>query len=149
MAPEDELDAMIAKFTPDVANKARDILGRMAARYPRAKRLVYDNYNALVVGFASGEKASDSFLSIVLYPQYVRLFFLRGVELPDPKHLLEGDGSQVRSIKLSPVSKIELREVGALIDAAVAIATPPLPTSGEGPLIIKSISAKQRPRRPS
>jgi hypothetical protein len=149
MDAQKQLDGFIDRYTPEVAADARQALEFMRNRLPTAARLVYDNYNALVVGFASGEKASDSFLSIVLYPQYVRLFFLRGVELPDPKHLLEGDGSQVRSIKLSPVSKIELREVGALIDAAVAIATPPLPTSGEGPLIIKSITAKQRPRRPS
>jgi hypothetical protein len=38
-------------------------------------------------------------------------------------------------------------EVGDLIDAAVSNAAP-LPPAGDGPLIIKSISAKQRPRRP-
>ena len=49
MAPEIELDAMIAKFAPDIADQARDILRRMATRYPQAKRLVYDNYNALAI----------------------------------------------------------------------------------------------------
>ncbi|MBW0006872.1 MAG: hypothetical protein JO335_04070 [Sphingomonas sp.] len=53
---------------------------------------------------------------------------------------------QVRSIKLKPASRIEAPEVCALIDEAVANSTP-LPESGEGPLVIKSISAKQRSRR--
>src|SRR6478736_5658411 len=148
MDDETRLDAFMARYTPEVAADAREALSFMQARLPTAFRLVYDNYNALVIGFASGEKASDAFLSIALYPRYVRLFFLRGVDLEDPDHLLEGNGAQVRSIKLMPVSRIEAPEVCALIDAAVAN-TWPLPESGEGTLIIKSISPSQRPRRPT
>jgi hypothetical protein len=144
-----KLDSFIDRFTPEVAADARRALASLGRRLPAAFRLVYDNYNALVVGFASGEKASDAFLSIALYPQYVRLFFLRGVELPDPHRLLEGSGSRVRSIKLKPASRIEAPEVCALIESAVAIAEPPLPVTGDGPLIIKSISGKQRARRPA
>jgi hypothetical protein len=148
MDAEAQLDSFMAGYSPEVAADARQALGFLQARLPTAFRLVYDNYNALVIGFASGEKASDAFLSIALYPKYIRLFFLRGVELDDPGHLLEGSGAQVRSIRIKPVSRIEEPEVCALIDAAVAIAAPPLPECGDGPLIIKSISAKQRPRRP-
>lgn len=148
MDAEAQLDGFMAKYSPEVVGDARHALASLRARLPTAFRLVYDNYNALVIGFASGEKASDAFLSIALYPQYARLFFLRGVDLADPHHLLEGDGAQVRSIKLKPASRIKAPEVCALIDAAVAN-TWPLPESGEGPLIIKSISAKQRPRMPA
>ena len=148
MDDEARLDAFMARYTPEVVADAKRALTFLQARLPTALRLVYDNYNALVIGFASGEKASDAFLSIALYPKYVRLFFLRGVDLEDPDHLLEGNGAQVRSIKLKPASRIEEPEVCALIDAAVAN-TWPLPESGDGPLIIKSISAKQRPRMPA
>lgn len=148
MDAQAQLDGFITKYTPEVVADARAALALLTARLPTALRLVYDNYNALVIGFASGEKASNAFLSIALYPRYVRLFFLRGVDLEDPDHLLEGNGAQVRSIKLMPVSRIEAPEVCALIDAAVAN-TWPLPESGEGTLIIKSISPSQRPRRPT
>jgi len=148
MDDEARLDAFMARYTPEVVADAKRALTFLQARLPTALRLVYDNYNALVIGFASGEKASDAFLSIALYPKYVRLFFLRGVDLEDPDHLLEGNGAQVRSIKLKPASRIEEPEVCALIDAAVAN-TWPLPETGDGPLIIKSISPSQRPRRPT
>ena len=108
---------------------------------------MYDNYNALVVGFGTSDKVSDIILSIALYPRWVTLFFLRGTVLPDPRGLLEGSGSTVRGVRLQPVSRLETPEVGALIDAAVANASP-LAATRDGPLIIKSISAKQRPRRP-
>jgi hypothetical protein len=147
MDEQRQLDGFIDRYTPEIARDARRALTFMTARLPTATRLVYDNYNALVVGFRTSDKVGDIILSIALYPRCVTLFFLRGTVLPDPDGLLQGSGSTVRSIRLQPISRLETPEVGALIDAAVANAAP-LPAGGEGPLIIKSISAKQRPRRP-
>jgi hypothetical protein len=144
-----QLDLFIDRYTVEVAADARRALAFMTERLPTATRLVYDNYNALVIGFGAGPKVGDIIFSIALYPRYVTLFFARGVELPDRHRLLEGGGKGVRHVKLRPVSRIETPEVGELIDAALAIATPPLPAACEAPLIIKSISAKQRPRRPA
>lgn len=148
MDAEAQLDSFIDRYAVEVGADARRALAFMRARLPTATRLVYDNYNALVIGFGAGRKVGDVIFSIALYPRYVTLFFAKGVELPDPHHLLEGNGKGVRHVKLRPISRIESREVGELIDAAVSVAAPPLPTVGEGLLIIKSISTKQRPRRP-
>ena len=149
MDAEAQLDGFIDKYTPEVAADARQAIAFMRARLPTATRMVYDNYNALVIGFGAGPRVSDIIFSIALYPRYVTLFFARGVELADPHGLFEGSGKGVRHVKLRPVSRLESPEVGELIDEALAIANPPLPVSGDGPLIIKSISAKQRPRRPA
>ncbi|HYX46804.1 MAG TPA: DUF1801 domain-containing protein [Sphingomicrobium sp.] len=146
MDAETQLSRLIDRFSPEVAADARRVLALLQASLPTATRLVYDNYNALVVGFGPTDKASQAILSVALYPEYVRLFFLRGIDLPDPAGILEGDGSQVRSVKLKPISRIETAEVAALIDSAVAAAAP-LPAQGKGSFVIKSISAKQRPRR--
>jgi len=142
------LDGFIDKYAPEIAADGRSALKFLEKRLPTATRLVYDNYNALVVAFGSTQRVSDVILSVALYPKYVRLFFLRGLALPDPNGLLEGNGATVRSVKLAPISRLETPEVCALIDAAVANASP-LPSEGGGPLVIKSISAKQRPRRPA
>ena len=147
MDAEAQLNAFIARFTPEVASDAHQALAFMTERLPTATRLVYDNYNALVVTFGASEKPADIILSIALYPRWVTLFFLNGTELPDPHALLEGSGSTIRGVRLQPISRLAALEVGALIDAAVANARP-LPPIGEGPLLIKSVAAKQRPRRP-
>jgi hypothetical protein len=147
MDEQAKLDGFIDRYTPEIAGDARRALTFMTARLPTATRLVYDNYNALVVGFGTSAKVADMILSLALYPRWVTLFFLKGTVLPDPAGLLQGSGSTVRSVRLQPVARLGTPEVAALIDAAVANASP-LPASGEGPMIIKSISAKQRPRRP-
>ena len=50
---EIELDEFLAKFTPEVEDTARQALKKMRARLPGAIELVYDNYNALAIGFSS------------------------------------------------------------------------------------------------
>ena len=147
MDAQAQLDMFLVRYSPQIEEDARDALTFLSARLPTATRLVYDNYNALVIAFGASEKVSDIILSIALYPRYVTLFFARGVDLPDPHNILEGSGSTIRGVRLQPIDRLKSPEIGALIDAAVAMAAP-LPASGAGPFVIKSISAKQRPRRP-
>lgn len=147
-AAEAELEAFIAKFDDDVADAARSLLARMRTRIPGAQVLVYDNYNALAIGFGPSDKAGQAVLSLAVFPRWVTLCFLNGKGLPDPAGLLKGDGSRVRHVRLDPPERLDAPEVQALIDAACARAGPPFDPEAEGRLVIKSISAKQRPRRP-
>ena len=51
MDAQADLDTFIDKFTPEVAALARALLAKMKARVPGATIMVYDNYNALALGF--------------------------------------------------------------------------------------------------
>jgi hypothetical protein len=143
-----QLDAFLSKYNPEVEAVARDALARMQARIPGATVLVYDNYNALALAFAPSEKSADAPLSIALYPRWVSLFFRHGAGLSDPHGLLEGSGSQFRHIRLPSAELLGDNRVDALIAAAIADSDPPFDTDQPVRLIIKSVSAKQRPRRP-
>lgn len=148
LSPEAQLDAFLAKFTPEVETQARAALERMRARLPGACQLVYDNYNALAIGFGTNDKLSGVVFSVALYPRWVSLFFARGIELPDPEGLLQGTGKGIRHIVLKDIALFDTPGVQALIAEALARATPPIDQTKPGKLVIKSISAKQRPRRP-
>ncbi len=139
---------MLALYDPAIARTARGVLARLRKQLPGAVELVYDNYNALVVGFGATERASDAVLSVALYPRWVTLFFLDGRKLVDPKGLLEGDGKQVRRITLAGAADVESAAVRALIRQAVRAASPPIDAHGKRRMIIKSVSKQQRPRRP-
>ena len=144
MSAERQLDEFLSRYTPAIRALAEEALAKLRARIPSSVRLVYDNYNALVVGFGPSERASGAVLSIAVYPKWVRLFFLAGAPLRDPKKLLEGSGSHVRSIVLHSAADLNEPAVRALINAALKAR--PIP-AGEGQLVIRSISKKQRPRR--
>jgi len=141
-----QVSRFMARYDADIVSVAVDARARLRRRIPGAYELVYDNYNALVIGFGPTEKASDAVISLALYPRWVTLFFLCGATLPDPLALLKGSGKQVRSIRLETASILDTPGVRALLDAALAEADPPMPSRGR--VIIKSVSAKQRARRP-
>lgn len=144
---EEQLASFIAKFTPEVGSLAESILNSMRKLYPNALELVYDNYNALAIGFGPTERASDAIFSIALYPQWVSLFFLQGAGLPDPERILKGSGHVVRYVVLPSTDALSDPAVRALMQEAVTRAKAPFDPRGAHRLVIKSISAKQRPRR--
>ena len=148
-ASEEQFTAFIAKYTPEIGALAQEALARMRARLPGAIELVYDNYNALAIGFSPTERASDVIFSIALYPRWVSLFFFRGADLPDPQKLLKGGGKQVRHIVLESAADLDKPAVKALMDRALERSARPIDSAAPGRIIIKSISAKQRPRRPA
>jgi len=147
--PKAELEGFIAKFMPDVAKVARSALAKIRKLTPGAHELVYDNYNALAIGFSPTEKASDVIVSIALYPRWVTLFFLAGKGLPDPKKRLKESGARVRHIKLESAKDLDHPDIRALFAAALERAKTPLDAMNRGKLLIKSVSPKQRPRRPA
>jgi hypothetical protein len=116
-------------------------------RLPTANELVYDNYNFFVIGYCSTERPSDCILSIAAGASGVGLSFYHGATLPDPNKLLLGSGSQNRFIRIETAQALTRPGVEELIAAAIAQAKNPLPRSGNGKLVIRSISNKQRPRR--
>ncbi|MDQ2860619.1 MAG: hypothetical protein M3T55_07835 [Pseudomonadota bacterium] len=144
---EDKLAGFLAKFTPEISALATSAVATMRARLPGATVMVYDNYNALAVGFGPNERASQAVLSIAVFHRGVALCLIRGVGLPDPHKILKGGGNQVRNVTLDTAERLDDPRVVDIIDAALRASSTPIPSAG-GRLIVKSISVKQRPRRP-
>jgi hypothetical protein len=125
----------------------RECRAALRKRLPTAIEVVYDNYNFLVFGFCTTEHPSDCLVSLTANAKGAALSFYYGARLADPHKLLQGSGSQNRFIRLPSAATLGNAPVSALIDAAIAQAKNPLPKTGKGRTIIKSISKKQRPRR--
>lgn len=145
---ERRLAAFLAKFDPAVARVAKAALSKARRLVPGAFELVYDNYNALAIGFGPSLKASEVILSIAVYPRWVSLFLMRGKGLPDPAGILRGSGNKVRHVVLGTASVLDRPAVKALIRAAIQAHPKAIAKGSRRQLVIKSVSAKQRPRRP-
>lgn len=143
---EARLAGFLAAFTPDIALIAETAIQCMRRKLPGANLLVYDNYNALAVGFSPTETTSQAVFSIAVYPRRVALFLLQGAALPDPHGIFEGAGHQVRNITIDTAARLDHPHVIEAMQAALA--RQPIPAAPPGRLVIKSVSAKQRPRRP-
>jgi hypothetical protein len=149
---ERQLDFFLAKYDPEVEAFARRALAKMRKLVPGAIEMVYDNYNWLVIGFGPSERPSEAIFSIVMPAGRVTLCFLQGAGLPDPTKRLQGSGNVVRNIRLydadEPDAKIlDDPEVRDLINVALNRAKVVMPGGARRKLIIRSVSAKQKPRR--
>jgi hypothetical protein len=148
-SPELQLEKFLAKYTPEMAGLAKAVLIKMRKRLPGAVEMVYDNYNALVIGFCPGERPSDVIFSIAVYPRWVNLFFAHGKGLRDPEKLLRGSGSRVRSIVLNSAGTLDHPAVEDLIAEALERAVVPFDFTRKRKLTIRAVAEKQRPRRPA
>ena len=146
--PEKQLAGFIAKFAPEMAKRIRAARANMRKRIPQAVELVYDNYNFFVIGYGPSEKAGDAIFSLAAQAKGLSLCFLQGARLPDPHHVLRGSSNVVRNIGLETADTLDRPEVAALIEVALKQAKAPLLAQGRHQLIIKSVSATQRPRTP-
>jgi len=148
-SPESQLEGFLEKYTPEIAGLARASLAKMRKRLPGAIEMVYDNYNALVIGFGPSERPSDAILSIAIYPRWINLFFIQGKKLRDPEKLLKGSGNQVRSLVLESAGTLDNPAVEDLLAEAVERSAAPFDFTQKRKLMIRAAALKQRPRRPA
>jgi len=147
---ETQIASFLSKYTPEMFASGKAARARMRERVPGGVEFVYDNYNSLVFGFGPSERPSEAVLSLALMPRWVTLCFLNGAALPDPKKILRGSGKTVRNVRLQSTEDLDDPYISDLIERAIDAASPPFASANTAPrTVIKSISAKQRPRRPS
>ena len=144
---ETQLRSFIAKFEPKDQRLIRALRSAVRKRFPTANELVWDNYNFFVIGYSPTERPTDSIVSIAARANGVGLCFIHGAGLPDPKKLLVGSGKQTRFVRVESANLLAHPDVEALVAAAIDRAKTPLAARGRGRLIIRSVAAKQRPRR--
>ena len=144
---EAQLKSFIDKFSPEHQRLIRSVRKGLRTRFPTATELAYDNYNFFVIGFGPTERPSEAIISLVAGANGVSICFIQGAKLPDPTKILRGEGNQIRSIGVDPPSGAHTARCRSAVRAAVARSKAAFPERVAQKLIIRSVSAKQRPRR--
>ena len=141
------VEAFIAKFDPAMAKRICEVRAALRKRFPTAIEMVYDNYNFFVIGYSPTERPTDYIVSLAANSKGVGLSFNHGADLADPHKILQGSGSQNRFVRLVEGAKtLKQPHVAALIDAAEENSGKLFPKE-LGFTVVRSVSAKQRPRR--
>ncbi len=147
-SPSTQFAGFLRKYSRSVTADARATLTRLRERIPGAVEMVYDTYNGLVIGFGPTERASQGIVSLTIFPRWVTLCFIQnGPDIPDPGGLLKGTGNVVRHVRLQSAKDLDKPQIRALLGHALRLADVRIDTAGRRRMVIKSISAKQRPRR--
>jgi hypothetical protein len=115
----ESIDELLALCEPSVRRLAESARKRILAVVPDAKEKLRPGWGLI------GYNAPAYFAFIEPARNQVRIGFEWGVMLPDPKRLLEGDGSQVRYFTLRTAAALRSPELTAFLRAAAAIRPPP------------------------
>jgi hypothetical protein len=144
---EAQVRTLIAKFAPAHLQLIGAMRRWLRKRLPTAHEVVYEYRDWFVISYSPSERGYEGLLGIRASANDVKVYFNRSKELPDPAKLLQGAGSQCRSINLGGASTLARPEVARLIEEAIARNPVPFARAGRGSVIIRSASAKQRQRR--
>ena len=134
------------KTVQELAMMLRDFVWDL---YPDANELIYDNYNAVSIGWSPTDRVSHTFCSVAVMPKYVHFGFYWGRLIKDPQKILLGKGNQYRYIIINKPDDLPKAYIGKLIKEAYAYSLSIVKDKKQlmkGQTITKSISpVKRRP----
>jgi hypothetical protein len=143
--PDAQFSAFLARFSPEIIALAKRCLAKLRGSFPGSYQLVYDYNKSLLVAFAMSERGYEAIVSVAVFPREVRLYFRKS--LPDPKGILKGSGTKVRSVTLRTASDLNHADIRALIKAAIKQAGFTVAQTRSTRMIIKSGAKKQSGER--
>jgi hypothetical protein len=140
------LEAFLSKFDDEVADLARACLAWTRSVAPGALERVYDAYNALSIGFATGDSMRETFLHVAVYPRHVNIGFNQGAQLADPRGVLVGTGKAIRHVKIDTAARLDDPNLVKLVRAAAKQAGHAGDAKTPRRVVIAAVYARQRPR---
>ena len=123
----DELLGSHIKRVRDVSLALRDFV---LETVPEADERVHADAKSIGYHIGGGK---EPFCSVVPCRSHVNLYFPRGVDIEDPKQLLEGTRETMRHIKIRTVTDIKPHVLAPLIAAAAALDRAEEPREGRVP----------------
>jgi hypothetical protein len=141
------LRGLVTKFAPAHQRLIGAMRRSLRKRLVTAHEVVYEYRDCFVISYSPNEHGYEGILAIRAGENGVRLYLNRGKGLPDPEKMLRGSGTQVRWIGVEGASTLSRPAVVHLIDEAIARNSVPFARTGRGPVVIRSVSAKQPRRR--
>ena len=119
---------------------------------PNCNELIYDNYNAVAVGWSPTDRVSHTICSIAIgrSSNNIHFGFYWGSDLDDPKHMLKGEGNQYRYILVTDTKTFPKAYVKQLVKQAYANVLAKIKDPmqiKERLTIVKSVSDKKRTKK--
>jgi hypothetical protein len=118
---------------------------KLRRAFPGANQIVYEYSSSVVVSFSMSDRGYEALVAVAVFPSYVRLYFDKS--LPDPKGLLEGAGTKVRSVTIKAASDLDSGDIKALIKAAIKHSGVKFSRTPSNLMIIKSKSKKRAAKK--
>ena len=154
--PPPALIAFLKPYDREVQKLALDLRKLVLEEMAPCHENIYDAYSAVAIGYGPTDRLSDGIFHIAVYEKGVNLGFNQGATLADPDGILEGNGKQIRHIKIRTPSDLARPEIRAYVRRARQVAIDDARKLGESaPKVVgvvstvKAIYPKKRRPLPS
>jgi len=147
-----DLVKFLKPFNKDITERALWLREFIWNLYPQTNELIYDNYNALAVGWSPTDRVGHTFCSIAVgrTSNNLHFGFYWGNELADPDKILLGEGNQYRYILVPDKTKFPKAYIEKLVKEAYTNSLAKVKDKKQimnGQTIVKSISSKKREKK--
>src|ERR1043165_7208668 len=147
-----DLLKFLKPFNEDITDRVLWLRDFIWDLYPQTNELIYDNYNALAIGWSPTDRVGHTFCSIAIgrTSNNVHFGFYWGSEISDPDKILLGEGNQYRYILVKDKKKFPKAYIKKLVNEAYANSLSKVKDPRQlkqGLTIVKSIPAKKRPEK--
>ena len=120
--PPAALVEFLKPYDREVQTLALDLRALVLEEMAPCHENIYDAYSAVAIGYGPTDRVSDGIFHIAVYAKGVNLGFNEGATLADPDGILEGNGKQIRHIKIRTPSDLARPEVRAYVRRARRVA---------------------------
>jgi len=144
-----DLLKFLKPFPADIQERALWLRAFVRDLYPDSNELIYDNYNALAVGWSPTDRVGHTFCSIAVgrSSHNVHFGFYWGSQIADPKKILLGAGNQYRYILVKSKEEFPKAYIKKLVKEAYSNSLAKVKDKRQlmqGATITKSISRVKR-----
>jgi len=99
------VEEYLSNLPPDLQAITRELRTVARQNMPGAHEFIYHD----AVGYSVSESPFDRICYIAPQKGYVNFGFFFGADLPDPEHLLVGEGKRLRHVKIRIVKDAKIR----------------------------------------
>ena len=107
------VEEYLSNLSPDLQGITRELRDVARKNMPGANEFIYHD----AVGYSVSKSPFDRICYIAPQKGYVNFGFFFGADLPDPQHLLTGEGKRLRHVKVRNVEDAKNPALGKLITA--------------------------------
>ena len=148
-SPAKELVKFLRPFDDEIKSTVLWLRNFVWEIYPTSNELIYDNYNALALGWSISDRLGHVFCNIAIgrTSHNIHFGFFWGTEIADPEKRLIGEGNQYRYLLVRSINTFPKTYIKKLLKASYANSKSKVKDERQivqGKTFIKSISAKKR-----
>jgi len=117
MTSEKAIETFLASYPAEVGELAHAARRLLREAFPDAEETLDESAKVIGYGYGPGYKGVVG--TLILSRTGVKVGIVRGSELPDPKHLMQGSGKVHRHVVLQTLADLKRPGLKALLEAAL------------------------------